>query len=170
MRRSFQRSDAETGTWILRGTTLTKLSQLRLIEGGNGRDLLESESVDPATGFFTPACCTYVASKTTTEQRLTPADVRNEKGLALLDDGRIVTWRPENGEYDGSVVLYNGTTVERINRGRFSAFRVLRSGDWIVAQEAAPTPALHAYRTSDGAFATMPGSGFSTFAFLGPKK
>jgi hypothetical protein len=168
---AFVRPDAEAGSWILRDTTLTKLSQFRLIDGGNGRDLLESEPVDPSTGYATlSSCCTYVVWKTNSEQRLTPSDVRDEKGLALLDDGRLVTWRAESGEYDGSVVIYNGTRVERIDRARFSAFRVLRTGDWIVAQEAAPTPAIHAYRTSDGAFATMPGSGFSTFAFLGPKK
>ena len=168
---SFVRPDAEAGTWILRGTTLAKLSQYRLVDGGKGRDLLESEPVDPATGYSTSSsCCTYVVWKTTTEQRLTPSDVRNEKGLALLMDGRLVTWRPASGEYDGSVVIYNGTKVERIDRGRFSAFRVLSSGDWIVAQEAAPTPGLHAYRISDGAFADMPGSGFSALALLGPKK
>jgi hypothetical protein len=168
---SFARPDAEAGTWILHGTTLARLSQYRLIDGGKGRDLLESEPVDPATGYSTSSsCCTYVVWKTTSEQRLTPSDVRNEKGLALLEDGRVVTWRPKNGEYDGDVVIYNGTKIERMDRGRFSAFRVLRSGDWIVAQEAAPTPGLHAYRISDGAFATMPGSGYSAVAFLGPKK
>jgi hypothetical protein len=167
---SFVRPDAEAGTWILHGTTLTKLSLYRLIDGGRGRDLLESEPVDPGTGYATASsCCTYVVLKTASEQRLTPSDVRNEKGLALLEDGRLVAWRAENGEYDGSIVIYNGTKVERTDRGRFGAFRVLRSGDWLVAQEAAPTPALHAYRISDGAFAAMPGNGFSALAILGPK-
>jgi len=167
---SFVRPDAEAGTWILDGTTLTKLSLYRLIDGGKGRDLLESEPVDPGTGYSSSSfCCTYVVLKTASEQRLTPSDVRNEKGLALLEDGRLVAWRAENGEYDGSVVIYNGTKVERTDRGRFGAFRVLRSGDWLVAQEAAPTPALHAYRISDGAFAAMPGNGFSALAILGPK-
>jgi hypothetical protein len=168
---SFMRPDAEAGTWILHGTTLTRLSLYRLIEGGNGRDLLESEPVDPSTGYLSSSfCCTVVVLKTTSEQRLTPTDVPNEKGLALLDDGRLVTWGAESGEYDGSVVIYNGTRVERTDRGRFGAFRVLRSGDWLVAQEAAPTPGLHAYRISDGAFAAMPGTGFSALAILGPKK
>ena len=107
--------------------------------------------------------------KTASEQRLTQTDVPNEKGLAVLDDGRLVTWRAESGEYDGSVVIYNGTRVERADRGRFGAFRVLRSGDWLVAQEASPTAGLHAYRISDGVFAAMPGNGFSALAILGPK-
>jgi hypothetical protein len=168
---SFVRPDDEAGTWILHGTALTKLSQFRLIDGGKGRDLLESEPIDPGTGYATSSfCCTYAISKTTAERRLTPPDVQNEKGLALLEDGRMVTWRPDDGEYAGSVVIYNGTTVERMDRGRLGTFHSMRSGDWIVAQEAAPTSALHAYRISDGAFATMPSGGFSTFAFLGPKK
>jgi hypothetical protein len=168
---SFVRPDAEAGTWILHGTTLTKLSQFRLIDGGKGRDLLESEPIDPATGYASSgSCCTFVVWKTTTEQRLTPPEVRSERGLALLEDGRVVTWRPEDGEYSGSVAIYNRTTVERTDRGRLGAFQSTRSGDWIVAAETAPTPALHAYRISDGAFATMPGNGFSSFAFLGPKK
>jgi hypothetical protein len=95
--------------------------------------------------------------------------VRNEKGLALLEDGRLVTWQPEHGEYDGSVVIYNGTKVERMDRGRFSAFRVLRLGDWLVGQ-AIPRPTLRAYRISDGAFAAMSAGGFSALAILGPKK
>ena len=168
---SFVRPDAEAGTWILHGSSLTKVSQLRLIDGGKGRDLLESEPIDPGTGYFTSSsCCTYVVWKTLAEQRLTPSDVRNEKGLALLMDGRVVTWRPEDGEFTGSVVIYDGMKVVRVDRGRLGAFRVLQSGDWIVAQETAPTPALHAYRVGDGAFATMPGNGFSSLALLGPKK
>ena len=167
---SFRRPEAEAGSWILRGTALTKLSLHRLIDGGKGRDLLESEPVDPNTGYLSSSCCTFVVSKTMAEQRLTPAAVRDERGLALLEDGRVVTWRAEMGDYDGSVVIYSGTKVERMDRGRFGAFRVLRSGEWLVAQEAAPTPALHAYRISDGAFAAMPAGGFSALAILGPKK
>ena len=167
---SFRRAEADAGTWILRGTALTKLSLHRLVGGTPGRDLLESEPVDPSTGYWTSSCCTFVVLKTSSEQRLTPTDVRDERGLALLDDGRVVTWQAEQGEYDGSVVIYNGTKVERADRGRFGAFRVLRAGDWLVAQEAAPTPALHAYRISDGAFAAVPTSGFSALAILGPKK
>lgn len=167
---SFRRPEAEAGSWILHGTTLTKLSLYRLIDGGRGRDLLESEAVDPSSGYATSSfCCTYVLSKTASEQRLTPPDVRNEKGLAVLEDGRLVAWRPESGEYDGSVVIYNGTNVERVDRGRFSSYRVLRSGDWIVTSEFAPTSGLNAYRISDGAFAAAPGSGFSALAILGPR-
>jgi hypothetical protein len=55
------RPDAEAGTWILHGTALTKLSLYRLIDDGKGRDLLESEPVDPGTGYSSSSfCCTYV--------------------------------------------------------------------------------------------------------------
>ena len=169
---SFIRPDADAGSWILNGSTLVKLSQFRLIEGGTGRALLESEAIDPATGYFAGACCTYVYWKTASEQRLPPSDVRNERGLAVLDDGRAVTWRPEAGEFEGSVVIYSGMKVERVDRGRFSSFRALRSGDWIVSQElsGAPSLTLHAYRISDGAFAATSASAVSTLTILGPKK
>ncbi len=66
-------------------------------------------------------------------------------------------------------MIYNGTKVERMDRGRFSALRVLRSGDWLVGQEI-PGPTLRAYRISDGAFAAMSAGGLSALAILGPKK
>lgn len=167
---SFRRPEAEAGSWILHGTTLMKLSLYRLMDGTTGHDLLESEPVEPGTGYSTSSfCCTYVVSKTTSEARLTPPDVRNEKGLAVLEDGRLVTWRPENGEYDGSVVIHKGMNVERMDRGRFSSYRVLRSGDWILSGEFPPTSGLNAYRVSDGSFAAMPGNAFSALAILGPK-
>jgi hypothetical protein len=170
---SFVRPDAEAGSWILHGTALAKLSQFRLIDGGKGRDLLESEPVDPSTGYATNSlCCTYTLWKTASEQRLTPPDVQNEKGLALLEDGRMVTWRPEPSEFDGSIVIYDPTgRLQRIDRGRFSSFLTQRSGDWLVGEDLSSRPvSLRAYRISDGAFAGVEGVGISAFAFLGPKK
>lgn len=170
---AFARPDAETGTWILRGTELAKLSQYRLVEGGKGRDLLETEAIDPSSGYATAgSCCTYVLWRTTSERRLTPANVPNEKALALLEDGRMVTWRPGPSEFDGTVVVYDGSgNVQRSDRGRLGSYGTLRSGDWLVGQDLTALPfSLRAYRVSDGAFAGAETVGISAFAFLGPKK
>ena len=62
--------------------------------------------------------------------------------------------------------------VERIGRGAFSAFRVVRDLDWIVGSEisGAPGLTLHAYRISDGAFASTSGGNITALALLGPAK
>lgn len=163
---SFVRPDAEAGTWIIRGTTLVKLSDHRLVAGEKGRDLLESEPGPNSSG------ATYVVSKTNTETRLTPAGVTNERALALTSDGRIVAWRPMTDEFHGAVVIYRGTSVERTDAGRFSAFNAMTDGDWIVGLEYSGPPSLtlHAYRIADGAFASVTASGVSAIALLGPKK
>ena len=169
---SFVRPEAEAGTWIVSGTTLSKLSAHRLIDGGKGRDLLESEPMS-AYGYASTGS-TFVVWRTNDERRLTPADVPDEKGLALLEDGRVVTWRPQNGLFDGTVVIYDPLKglVLRADRGMFSSFKTQRSGDWLVGLEYSGPPALtlRAYRISDGAFASTPGGGISAIAFLGPKK
>ena len=165
---SFVRPDAEAGTWLIRGTTLAKFSQHRLIDGGKGRDVLETEPVGSSGG----SCCTSVIWRTTAEERLTPSDVSNENAVALLEDGRVVAWRPDTSPFAGSIVIYNGTKVERTDRGFFSAFGVMRAGEWLVGQElsGAPSLTLRAYRITDGAFASSPGDGISAIALLGPKK
>ena len=162
---SFVRSDADAGTWIIRGTTLAKLSQHRLIEGDKGRDLLESEPSGESGGS------TYAVLKTTTEQRLTPSDISNEKALAFLPDGRAVVWRPISG-FSGVMVIYRGTAVERMDRGAFSEFHAMTSGEWIVGLEysGAPSLTLRAYRPGDGAFASALGGSITAIAMLGPKK
>jgi hypothetical protein len=87
-------------------------------------------------------------------------------------DGRIVAWRPEHGEFDGAVVVYNAGRVERIDRGPFSSFRVLWAGDWLVGQALSDPPGgiLRAYRISDGAFAFAPAGEITALAVLWPKK
>ena len=54
-----------------------------------------------------------------------------------------------------------------MDRGPFTSFRVLRSGDWLVGQTTFPNAAIRAYRLSDGAFASVPNGGISALAFLG---
>jgi hypothetical protein len=163
---SFVRPDAEAGTWLIRGTTLVKVSQHRLIDGREGVDLLESEPGPNSSG------ATYVVWKTTAEQRLTPASVANERAVAIDTSFRAVAWRPERGEFDGSMVIYDGTAVVRTDRGLFSAYKAMAQGEWIVGLEysGAPSLTLRAYRLTDGAFASMPGGSITAIALLGAKK
>jgi hypothetical protein len=160
---SFVRPDADAGTWVWIGGTLRKLSQHRLIDGGKGRDVLESEPDG--------ACCRYVVWRTNAERRVTPNDVIDEHALAMLEDGRIVAWRPERGEFDGSIVVYNGGKIERTDRGPFSSIKVVRAGDWLVGLEPPGSfaPALRAYRITDGAFAFTPGGDVTALGVLGLK-
>jgi hypothetical protein len=158
---SFVRSEADAGTWVWIGGTFRKFSQHRLIDGGKGRDVLESEPDG--------SCCRYVVWRTMAEQRVTPNSVSDERPLAMLEDGRIVAWRPERGEFDGAMVVYNAGVIERMDRGLFSSFRVVRAGDWLVGQETGPAGTLRAYRISDGAFVSVPIGEITTLAVLGPK-
>lgn len=170
---SFMRPDAEAGTWIIRGTSLTKLSPFRLIDGGNGREVLESEGTD-AYGYSTSSGAdTHVVLRTAADEvRLTPADVSNEKAVALLEDGRVVAWRPTVSEYEGAVVVYDPVTraVVRTDHGTFSPTGVLRTGGWLIglAYRGGP-PGILGYRISDGAFASLAGGSISAFAFLGAR-
>jgi len=74
--------------------------------------------------------------------------------------------------FEGAVVVYRQGVVERIGRGAFSAYRVVRDPDWIVGSEisGAPGLTLHAYRISDGAFASASGGNVTALAFLGAAK
>jgi hypothetical protein len=164
---SFVRAAEQTGTWVIRDGTLSRFSVHRLIDGDKGRFLLETES---PSSF---SCCTSVILKFDQEQRITPASVDHERGVALLEDGRIVTFRPDPvNVFVGSVVVYRQGVVERIGRGAFSAFRVVRDVDWIVGSEisGAPGLTLRAYRISDGAFASASGDRITALAQIGPAK
>ena len=168
---SFERPDDETGTWMLAGTTLTKLTRHRLVDGRGGQWLLESEAVDPATGYLSSGlCCTYVLRRDgASEQRLTPPSIANEKALAMLDDGRIVAWRVGASEFEGTVVIYQGTTAVREDPVPFTWYHVHRSGDWLVGEVLTTSRLLRAYRASDGAFAETPMTGVSTWGILGAR-
>ncbi len=166
------RPDAEVGTYLLRGTTLTKFSDQRLVAGTKGRWLLESEE----TQSYNSGCCTYVIQRAATETRLTPPDVTNERAVALLEDGRKVAFRPVRDTLIGTMVIYSaaGGRVERADQGTFAAFRIVRAArdgqDWIVGFEyaGAPSLTLRGYRISDGAFASAPGGAITALA-LPPK-
>ena len=173
---SFVRPEAEAGTWLLTDKTLARLSLHRLIDGYPGRYLLESEPVD-ASGYRSSSSSdrTYVLLRTDTETRLTPTDVPNEKGIAVLPDGRIFTWRPDG--LFGTMVLYKDGAVVRQDRGAFSTFRLLHTADWlthtadwIIGTEigAGPATTFRAYRFSDGAFASISAGSITTLGFLGP--
>lgn len=161
------RPDAEVGTYLLRGTTLTKFSDRRLVAGTNGRWLLESEETDS----YNSGCCTYVIQRAATETRLTPPDVTNERAVALLEDGRSVAFRPVRDVLTGTMVIYSATggRVEGTDQGTFAAFRIVRAApDWIVGFEyaGAPSLTLRGYRISDGAFASAPGGAITALALL----
>ncbi len=170
---SFMRSDAEAGTWLVHGGTLTKLSQHRLVDASAGRYLLETEGVDTYGYTTSNTANTFVVLRTSVEQQLTPPGIQSEKALAILDNGRLLAWRPEGGIFDGTVIVYDAATkaVVRQDRGKLSASGVLRSGDWIVGSEYSGVPSLtlRAYRSSDGMFAALEGAAISAWAFLGPK-
>lgn len=162
----FVRPDAEVGTFLVRGTSLVRFSGQRLVAGSAGRWLLESEE----THSYNSGCCSYVLRRTDREVRLTPPAVPNERAVALLADGRIVAFRPEGDGPAGTMVVYpaGGSTPEREDRGAFTPFRVLVSGDWIIGVEYAGAPALtlRAYRIADGAFASAPGGTITALAVL----
>jgi hypothetical protein len=105
-------------------------------------------------------------------QRLTPSSVSNERAIAMLEDGRIVAFRPDSrtNMFEGSVVIYRAGVVERMDRGRFSPYLVVRDLDWIVGVEYAPGGTLRGYRISDGAFASASGGNITALAPLGPAK
>lgn len=156
---SFVRLDAEAGTWLLRNAALTRYSTLRLIESRGGRALLESEATESM-----PDCCHSVFLRDTTEQRLTPGDIQDERALALLDDGTVLAWRPTSTT-EGDVVAYRNAAISRVRHGQLSSSHVLRIGDWLVAHRNV-VPALVAYRISDGAFAAAERGDFTALAAL----
>jgi hypothetical protein len=163
---TFVRPDAEAGTYLLHDVTLTRFSPNRLVSGYKGRWLLESEE----TQTFNSGCCTYVIRLTQTEQRLTPANVENERAITMLGDGRSVAFRPDSDGPNGTMVIYSATgAVERMDRGAFTPFQIVRATpDWIIGFEyaGAPSLTLRAYRVSDGAFASMAGGSISAAAIL----
>jgi hypothetical protein len=167
---SFVRPEAEAGTWLLRDKTLVRLSLHRLVAGYEGRYLLEPEPRDSGGS-------TYLVLRTDRETRLTPSDVANEQGVEVLPDGRIFAWRPQNGPFEGTMVVYQDGAVIRQDRGRFSTFGLLHTADWtthttdwIIGQEISgpPSTTYRAYRLSDGAFASIPAGNITSLGFLGP--
>ena len=167
---TFVRPDAEVGTYLLLNSALTRFSPNRLVAGDHGVWLLESEE----TQSFNSGCCTYVIQRSQTETRLTPATVENERAVAMLEDQRIVAYRPDRDGPSGTMVLYSATggRVERMDRGAFTAFQIVRaSPDWIVGFEyaGAPSLTLRAYRVSDGAFAAAAGGTISAVAIFPAK-
>lgn len=167
---TFVRPDTDAGTYLLRDSGLVRFSANRLVAGAKGRWLLESEE----TGSFNSGCCTYVLQRSATEMRLTPANVENERAVTMLEDGRIVAYRPDRDGPNGAMVVYSATggQVERTDRGAFTPFQIVRATtDWILGFEyaGAPSLTLRAYRLSDGAFASAAGGTITTVAILPPK-
>lgn len=153
---TYVRPDAEVGTYVLRGTALTRFSAYRLVAGQPGRWLLESEE----TQSFNTGCCTFVVHRGQSETRITPAGVSNERAIALLPDGRLLAFRPDGAGAAGAMVRYapDSGRIERVDRGAFLPFRTLwPTADWILGMEYAGAVPLtvHAFRIADGAFAAV---------------
>jgi hypothetical protein len=167
---SFARAEADSGTWVLQGTSLVRFSLHRLVAGSAGRYLLESEPRD-ASGYLSSSGSgsTYIVVRTDQETRLTPVDVSNEQAVDVLPDGRIVAWRPQNGPFDGTMVVYQGSAVVRQDRGLFSTFHLIHATDWVIGTEISgpPSTTYRAYRFSDGAFASIPAGSITSLAFFG---
>lgn len=165
------RPEAEAGTYLLRGTTLTRFSQHRLVAGYKGRWLLESEE----TLTFNSGCCSYLVYRSQSESRITPPDVPNERAVAMLSDGRMLAFRPEGDGPRGSMVVYpnGGGRTERSDRGTFLTFRTLafEQAGWILGMAYAGTVPLtvYAYRISDGAFAETTLAEGTALASVPPK-
>lgn len=166
---SFVRPPAESGTWVLHGTSLVRLSLYRLVAGIDGRYLLESEPRDSSGYLSSGSGSTYVVLLTDHEMRLTPQDVSSEQAVDVLPDGRVVAWRPQNGPFDGTMVVYQGGAVVRQDRGRFSSFQLIHSADWVIGTEISgpPSTTYRAYRFGDGAFASIPAGAITSLAFFG---
>jgi hypothetical protein len=165
---SFIRPADQVGTWVVRDGALTRFSAHRLIDGDKGRYLLETDGSPTSV-----SCCTSLVMKFQQEQRITPSSIDHERAVALLEDGRVVGFRPDPANiFEGSVVVYRAGIVERSGRGKFSAFRAVRDLDWLVGFElsGAPSLTLHAYRISDGAFASTSGGNITALAQIGPAK
>jgi hypothetical protein len=168
---SFVRAPADSGTWVLRGTSLVRLSLHRLVAGTEGRYLLESEPRDGSGYSSSGSGSTYVVVLTDHETRLTPQDVSSEQAVDVLPDGHILVWRPQNGPFDGSMVVYQAGMVVRQDRGLFSAFQLIHSADWVIGTEISgpPSTTYRAYRFSDGAFASIPAGSITSLAFFATK-
>ncbi len=167
---TFVRPDAEAGTFLLTDAGLVRFSPNRLVAGAKGRWLLESEE----TGSFNSGCCTFVLQRFETEARVTAANVENERAVTMLEDGRILAYRPDRDGPNGTMVTYSATggRVERVDRGAFTPFQIVRAAsDWLLGFEyaGAPSLTLRAYRMSDGAFASAPGGVISAVAILPAK-
>jgi hypothetical protein len=164
---SFTRPEPDAGTWVLRGTSLTRLSLHRLVAGTGGRYLLESEPRD-GSGYLSSSGSgsTFVVLRTERETRVTPLDISSEQAVDVLPDGRVVAWRPQNGPFDGAMVVYRAGAVVRQDRGLFSTFHLIHAADWVVGIEISGPPATtyRAYRFSDGAFASIPAGSITSLA------
>jgi hypothetical protein len=162
---------AKAGTYHYGSTTRswTRVSRDRVVATAPGRVLTEVRR-----SFSSQEPVAVVETWLGQERRLTPPGVVREIALALLADGRALTWRFEPGsEFEGQVVTYRDGHEERRTRGRFSGFMNATvpsvASDWFLAGElsGAPSWKILAYSTQQDAFASMqPTFGMQQFRLL----
>ena len=68
------------------------------------------------------------------------------------------------------MVVYRAGVIERMDRGKFSVFRVARDLNWIVGLGFGPGDTLLAYNVTDGVFASASGDRITALAQIGPAK
>lgn len=92
------------------------------------------------------------------ERILTAANVKQEIAVALLSDGRVLAWRPdEPGRYAGVIVTYRDGREERTTPGQFSDYLVTNAGDIVLSAALIGAPAwvIYSYSAATNTFATM---------------
>jgi hypothetical protein len=139
-----------SGTYLWNGSTWAKLSPDRLV-ATNGRDRHVFERRKSLNDRETSIV--VVERVGTVDRVLTTAGP--EVALALMADGRIVTWRASPpGGFDGQVVVYRDGQEQRRTNGRFSSYIFGTSSTWIVSGElsGAPSWKIHAYSVDQDAF------------------
>lgn len=150
------RQPADAGTFLYDGSAWRRYSLHEVLDAiRDGPTLLAAEG-----GSASRRGGGVVIRVGTQETRWTPADVNDETPLALLDDGRVLAWRPLTGPFRGQLVVYRDGLVVSSTMGAFSAFATFRAGifgEWVLGQEfsGAPTLTLHSYSISARAFAPI---------------
>jgi hypothetical protein len=141
----------EPGTWLLTPDGWSHYSAHRLVSSDGSRAVLEE--IAQVEGRVRSVAT--IERLGTVERRLTPAGVPIEQALALVQDGRVVSWRPDHeigsGSTTGRIVEYDNRSGTRETSGTFSdavlgRSTVLRPDGWIVVIDASlTTSTLRAY-------------------------
>lgn len=144
----------KAGTYLWSGSTWTKLSSDRLVAtNGRDHDVLERRrSLSDTEPLVVPV------ERVGATERVLSSSGGQEVALALADDGRIVTWRPDAaGGFDGVVVTYRDGREVRRSRAHFSYYVFGAAGSWIVTGElsGAPSWKIYAYSVDQDAVATL---------------
>ena len=156
------RGGPEPGTWLLTLGGWSHYSAHRLVGSDGNRSLLGE--ISEVEGRVRSVAT--IERLGTVERRLTPPGVPIEQALALVQDGRVVAWRPDHeigsGSTTGKIIVYGGGTGTRETAGTFNDVVIgrsaaIRSDDWIVVIDASlTTSTLRAYSLEQDRFDARP--------------